>query len=295
MEPFRDRFKTDVLINEEYAYMSVKLFLVLALALILAACSGGGEEKSDDTLANTVPTSTVSPTLQPEIEPTEIIETATPALVPTNTPSPTLTSEPTIAATNTVPPTATASPVPTDTPKPERSEETLQNAMLRLDDFPVGWTIASYEESGQEIGVCNEIRPSYAYPPVITTTVLIEKSQLGPSVFEAIQVFASNDDAKAYMDYTQQVYTCGEYTTTNDVGTVVTWRISPLNFPSLGDETFAVRRTAEGADVSREEDLVFVLQGDIVMFINYVVIAGIDSELTVQFTELAFQRMEENL
>ena len=108
--------------------MSLKLFLLMSVCSILAACGGGGSGSSGGTptpaptsvptdVPTSEPTATSSPTAQPTAEPTP---TATPAIDPipgvtlTPTPSPTATTEPTIDPTA----TPTAAPEPTATPSP---------------------------------------------------------------------------------------------------------------------------------------------------------------------------------
>lgn len=217
-----------------------KAFAIFAIALsaLLVACGG-----SDDT-ADTVPARTAS--------------SSSPG------PAATVTSIASSAAT----PGAT----PTPAPEPEPQSEKLTPALLTLDEMPPGWSpSSSVNDTADEDGICGKPDVGLAVASPARADVSFQQGEFGPFFAYAIAQYKGSDARKA-MDYLKdQLAACAEWTETNDDGTTTTWKLSPISFPKVGDETLVVRMsTVVPFFGPAQTDLVFWRRGNVVQLAGYV-------------------------
>ena len=150
--------------------------LAAVLALALAACTGGGDERpAPHATAIAVPAATATPTSTPARPPTR---TPSPTPAATAPPSPTPAAE---AAPPSPTPTATATPSPTATPEPA-STEPPSPATFRYDSYD---TTGEVTEPG-----------SYAFlaDPADTTSAVTTYEALRDGTTTALRIHATDAD-----------------------------------------------------------------------------------------------------
>ena len=227
------------------------MWVVGLVALLLAACGGGKDDRAT--------------TLQP----------ATPAA--------------TSASGMTTPPAVTS------TIAAITASTDLQKALLTLDDMPTGFTVdppdADDEGGTDPCGRSTELRQR----AVQNVEAGFAKGQLGPFVSHTIGLFRSGT-AKDAMDYARKVFEeCREWSDTTGDGTVLKFRLSPVSFPRLGDQTFAMRVDVDGGSVKAQGDLVYVRRKDVIFLLANTMgglgTASVDSAMTEQLVRKADEKL----
>jgi hypothetical protein len=113
-------------------------------------------------------------------------------------------------------------------------------------------------------------------------SVEFEKSALGPFLTHSIVVYPGRDKAEAALaDYMSAAEECLEFT--DSEGNTTT--LSPMSFPSLGDESFALRMRS-----SLEFDVVQVRVDNVLINIMQAGFGAVDSALTEELARAAVER-----
>lgn len=284
--------------------------LFLLLALLLVACGSDRaqtidplptttELSTDRQLAETAPTSqpapTDTPTAEPTSEPSPLPNTSTavpqPTETPTNEPSPTLTAE--VMATQTPTPTPiqpTATPLatgePTQAPLADASnidQAALFAGLLTINDMPTGWTgTAPVFEPRTPGGTYNSFCTQLPARSTAAAYVDFERSALGPFLSHSIVVYPDSADARAaFDDLITAAQDCSQFTDSS--GSTNT--LSPLSFPSLGEDTFAVRSSG-----TVEMDAIYILVDNVLINIRHGGLGAVDSALTEASARTAVAR-----
>ncbi len=235
--------------------------LLLALIILLAACGPDRAQTIDPPPA----ASTNAATPQSDDEPTAVQSE------PPNT-------EP--AAEPPADPTATTEPPSTT----DVEEDTLLNALLTLDDMPTGWTGTAPEfelrtPGGTYSYLCVDDLPARS---IANASVDFEKSSFGPFLSHSVTLYPDRETAEAaFEDTLTAVNACPTFT--DDAGNANT--LSPLAFPTLGDDTFAVRSSGvvemDIITIRVDNALITILQGGL---------GAADSTLTETFARAAVER-----
>lgn len=231
---------------------------ILALLITLVACSGGGPKRAD----------TIS--------------------APTATPAVTASPGSSLAAT----PASTPAPSPT-TAAQARSAADLQRVLLTLDDMPTGFTIdtPSSGTGSQPCGKSTELRARAAQ----TVEADFTKGGLGPFISETLGTYKSGEAKDAFDGARKLFEDCRTWTEPDKDGKTTEYKIAPLSFPKLGDQTYAIRMDIKGGGFVGQADLVFVRRGDTILLIGNGIgglgLATVDSTLTEQMARKA----DENL
>jgi hypothetical protein len=153
-------------------------------------------------------------------------------------------------------------PTPTPGPSVAPAEALLSQALLTLEDMPVGWTAGPRVDTNGtgELSLCGV--PAQ-YSPSAQVDAGFQQSDIGPFVGQVVQAFAPGEAEGAIADGRAATQSCGAWTETNEDGTQTQWQVSMLAFPQIGDETLALRLSAEGAPYGIVTmDLVYVRRGD---------------------------------
>jgi hypothetical protein len=172
------------------------------------------------------------------------------------------------------------------------TEDDLKPLMLTLSDMPVGWTTWN-DDSGDDSSspLCGH--PGDSGINQVKTSVDFKKSDFGPFFSETLAVFKKGD-AEQWMDQFKAKLTCNEDTITGDDGTPTPVELSPLSFPKIGDDTFALRMTADtGILGSYVVDAIYVRVGNKVIGILNLQLGAVDSDLTQSLTQLAVDRVKQ--
>jgi hypothetical protein len=258
---------------------------VLAGSLLVAlvvAC-GGGDSRSGASAQGTAPA-------------TSGTAVAAEARTPTASGTAAATGSPTASRTPTRTPTASASATPTRTPTPAAPAAAtgtagaaargvdLTKALLTLDDLPPGWTTPS--PSPDSSAFCNQ---DITIRPTARADADFERGQ--SFVFHGLGAYNRGEAAAAMDQERKTLANCTQWTETDSDGTTTTYRVRPLSFPKLGDETLAFRLSAEAAGAVAEVDGVFIRRGDVISRVGNgqvgVRVAVVDSALTEQLARKA--------
>lgn len=266
--------------------------IMILLSLVLISC-GSDRAKTIELPPATEESSAVDVTVESALEPTD---TPTPTVeAATATPKPTdviPTDTPTM-----VPPTPTDEP-PTETPTTEPKTYTpdeLLEGLLTLQDLPTGWTMTSIGPSDSEgdthTFMCREVESR----GVASVIAEFEMSQFGPRLHHYITAYPEGVAGEALEEMIEVSQSCLEWTTTEN-GNTMTWTLTPLSFPNLGDETFALRiSTNLGILGPIEIDSIFVRTGDVITAIAYTAIGpeGVDTTVTEELMRVALRKVED--
>lgn len=153
-------------------------------------------------------------------------------------------------------------PTPTSDPSLAPTETLLSEALLTLEDMPVGWTTGPRVDTNGagELSLCGV--PAQ-YSPSAQVDAAFQQSDIGPFVGQIVQAFAPGEAEGAVADGRAAAGSCTGWVETNEDGTQTQWRVSLLAFPQVGDETLALRLSAEGSSFGVVTmDLVYVRRGD---------------------------------
>ena len=281
-----------------------QLFLLTLLVTLLAACGPDRAQtidpppaptvlSSDQQPAETVPPSQPNPTAEPTAEPSPLPDTPTaetqPTKAPTEEPSPTATPTATQTPTPTpIPPPATSAPTVEPTQAPLTDANNIDQAalfagLLTINDMPTGWTgTAPVFEPRTPGGTYNSFCTQLPARSIAAAYVKLEKSAFGPFLTHTIVVYPDSANARdAFNDLMTAAQNCTQFTDSS--GSTNT--LSPLSFPSLGEDTFAVRSSG-----TVEMDAIYILVDNVLITINHGGLGAIDSTLTESSARTAVDR-----
>ena len=172
------------------------------------------------------------------------------------------------------------------------SEDGLSRALLTISDMPTGWT-TSPPETDEDEGFCGVEFESTA---LFDIEVGFQQSVTGPFAGHRLQAFPPGEAQRSFEAGVERASSCGEFTITNDDGTVNIWQVSPLSFPEVGDDTFAFRASTEVALFgSVTVDLVAFRRGDFISVLAFSVLGfgSPDPELAERLVRLADERLQD--
>ena len=177
---------------------------------------------------------------------------------------PPATATPTTAPTNSGP-----AATPTDSPI---DPGVLAKAVLELSDMPSGFAVSAPGDSSDDDDFCG-IAASIKEPKN-RVDATFEMSTFGPFIIQRIDLQNSRGDAGSVLDGIRDSFKkCGA-TWTDTATPPTTWNISALNFPKVGDDTFAVRISTNNVAFfgTAQVDYVYFRRGPAVSGVAYVAV-----------------------
>jgi hypothetical protein len=178
-------------------------------------------------------------------------------------------------------------PATTETAALETSED-LEGRLLAIEDLPTGWSSMPYEDESDG-GDCDDA--GIVDTADAAAGVAFSQGSFGPFLTQALTRFGSDAAASAalvsFRDFAER---CQTYTTTEDDGSTSTATLSPLSFPDLADDTYALRLTVEAA-LPLSGDVIVVRQGRVLMLLAHVGIGSIESSVTEDVTRRAVEKL----
>ena len=171
------------------------------------------------------------------------------------------------SASNAVP----AAPTTAPTEEPPPTSDRLQRLALKIEDLPSGWTTMPPDTDDSNTQICNRPPASTQFKPSANAEADYQQSDFGPFLVHVLASYSATDARRA-MDYVAEMLkACTEWTQTSADGTKVTFRLSPLSFTKLGDETFAVRMSTRDVPLfgTAQFDLVFWRRSGLVSYMAY--------------------------
>ena len=172
-----------------------------------------------------------------------------------------------------------------------------QDGLLRLEDMPTGWTEEAVadedeDEGGGAAGLCG-VQPLDEVAAIDRADRRFAAGDLGPLLDQLVAVFEDGEAAEAMGSVLDALDDCDEWTEEAEDGPV-TFRPSPLSFPGFGDETVAVRISAEADIVDATVDMIVWRHGDLLSAIAYTEIFGSpDAEQIEEIVTIADERLED--
>jgi hypothetical protein len=198
-------------------------------------------------------------------------------------------------------------------PPPVLTQAELAAALLRVEDLPDGYTLQPIPESppeesdtgGQGGGAepCSDVfdqlrggDPALSAIAAGTAEVEFSKGDDGPFLQQGL--LSSGDRAgvrSAVEAFRQLPKICGEFTENDEQG-AFTMRLSPAQFPALGDESVAVKLdatgTTEAATIALGGYLVLIRVGATVCILIHFGIPSVDVAETETVARAAVARLE---
>jgi hypothetical protein len=268
---------------------AMRILVIGIVALLLVGCGGAASNRAE-TRATATP-ETVHATAT-----TATVPVATSQRGETHTPSPAASATVTRPAVTTTPAAAPmSSEEPTSTADAARRDVTdadLAMALLRLEDLPVGWTTQPLTEMDEDDDstICDVREPDTRIEPAARAKTEFQQSDMGPFLAHRVADHERWETAESEMRFVRDAFSCSEWNTMID-GREVTYRITPLSFPQLGDDAYAVRVAFAFDFVLIETNFVFIRVNRYVIAIAHFGIGGVDSAQTELFARLAVERL----
>lgn len=169
-------------------------------------------------------------------------------------------------------------------------KDTLLASLLALEDMPTGWSIdeAAEFETRTPGGTYDIYCATLPARSIAAATAGFGAGSFGPFMFQNIVIYPDARSAEdALTDLIAASQKCPEET--GEDGNTSTY--SPLSFPSIGDQSFALRTTAGLAVI----DGVRVRVGNAIVTVSHSGVGGVDSKQTETFIRAAVDKFKKTL
>ena len=186
------------------------------------------------------------------------------ATLATNTSAATETNTATLAPTLT--PTLTATPTPI-------AKESLQSALLSLDDLPSGWSVVP-NTSPEEDKTTYDFLCKKGLTARSTTTVTIEfsKGSFGPFLGEGIAIYSPEDAPTTFQDIRDAAKNCTEWTEpdVSGQGAGTNVQLAEMSFTKYGEEWIAFMLTTPVPLLGMmQSDAIYIRKGPVILDVYY--------------------------
>ena len=167
-------------------------------------------------------------------------------------------------------------------------EEKLVATLLTIEDMPTGWAVndaAAFEQRtpGGTYDIYCTTLPARS---IAAAEVSLSQGSFGPFVFQNTVIYPDSQSAEdAFNDLRAAVENCPEET--DGEGNVTTYSV--VAFPSLGDQTYALRSSRGLADVEGAR----VRIGNVIISVAQSGVGGVDSEQTEVFVRAAVDKFND--
>ncbi|MCH8562031.1 hypothetical protein LTI14_02170 [Nesterenkonia sp. YGD6] len=169
----------------------------------------------------------------------------------------------------------------------------VEAALLTLDDMPTGWTKdpdESSDDTDDDAALC-ELELLEDFGAVDTASADFSAGDFGPLLSHTVAVFDDDDAERGLEAFTEAFNTCDEWTEETEDGPL-TFRPTPVSFPSFGDGTLAVRIDVESEMVDMTMDMITWRQANTLSLIAVMEVFGApDGEQTEEFVTVADERL----
>lgn len=164
----------------------------------------------------------------------------------------------------------------------------LDQIVLTLADLPRGWSSAQTADVLAD-AICEGRSPRSVIKPTDIKSAVFTMGETGTFIGNVVQEFIDDDTAQAFMDLTARTAdACREYT--NGDSTV---HLTPMSFPSFGDESFVAQLGGESPSGAVDGAVVYVRTGTRVVSVVSIGVGGnkVDTTLIEHLTQLEAHRM----
>jgi len=231
--------------------------LALTAILILAAC---GDDDVADTISLPTTSSVVAVTINDDDAGVTIVETTV-----------------TIVETTT-------------TAEPLAGQEDLQRMALELADMPVGWSEnpTQTEDNDSNSAFCiedpDQLLDTDSWPRLDRE---FSAGSLGPFLAHSLLAAPDDDSAKGLMkQFAELAEQCRSWTDEDG-----SYSLSPVNYPQRGDQTFAVRLTAESDGFTFLGDVIVIREANVLtLLVPLGLVEPVEATVVVDWMDLIDQR-----
>ncbi|HJR26075.1 MAG TPA: hypothetical protein VJ804_11410, partial [Acidimicrobiales bacterium] len=156
----------------------------------------------------------------------------------------------------------------------------IDEVVLALDDLPRGWAAQAVEPAPDDI--CDGRVPLSVIEPLETSRAAFTMGEAGPFITNVVSTFADADEAQAFLDLTARtIESCRTYEVED--GTSI--ELGPLEFPSLGDDSFAAEAVGTSPYGDLAGDFVYVRVGSRVTSVETIAFGAGESPLSPELVE----------
>lgn len=146
----------------------------------------------------------------------------------------------------------------------------VKEALLTVDDMPSGWTVSpdddEDDDSDSETDATSpECKKLAAVMDEDDTSesfgegeIEFQESEFGPFLSESVSSEEGDEVEKSMNSFREAFETCDSFTQTDDEGVKTEFKISDMSFPDLGDDTIALKMSAEAMGIPVDIPLVVV-------------------------------------
>jgi hypothetical protein len=170
----------------------------------------------------------------------------------------------------------------------------LRGALLGLADLPAGWQPGEPSAS-HDSGLCGI--PSAAVERMELASAAFVQPVSRATVTETLTRYEPGSGRRLFTMTRSSVTGCNEWRQPAANGTVTSWQVTVESFPSLGDDTLALRLTTETPSANVTADTVYVRRGDVILSLAHVSLGqdGPDRALTESLVRDADARLSRAL
>jgi hypothetical protein len=194
--------------------------------------------------------------------------------------------------------TATAAHQTGKGPAKQLSDGQLRAALLTVQDMPTGFTVDT-DTSKDSAGTLQGCEQLDGLNQNAGTGLDIEakftKGGFGPFVSETLGQ-KDEKEAKAAVDkFADALSSCKTAKSTGTDGKVTEFHLSPLSFPKLGDDTFALRMSADAEGLTIGIDVIVVRRAGVMLVVLNAGVGSPDSAITETVARKALAKVDKAL
>lgn len=189
------------------------------------------------------------------------------------------------------------------------SSKQIKRALLKIEDMPSGYTedpdlINDEESEEDEISAgskkCEQLMSALgskdrAEKPFGEGEVGFKESDFGPFVGESVISFKGSRIKEGMGKIRDAFASCKNFETEDKDGAKTKFRVAPMSFPKLGDDTIAVKMSGEEPSFGMTFDFNLVavrVDQNVVMMLNFGIGRALGGQKFEKLTRLAVERID---
>lgn len=170
----------------------------------------------------------------------------------------------------------------------------IEKALLAVDDLPSGWSVSADDEDEDEDDdsdsetsadnpECQKLMDAMDGDDESEAfgegEVSFQQSEWGPFLSQSVSSKEGDEIEKAMTAFREAFETCESFTETDADGTKTEFKISDMSFPDLGDDTVALKMSAEAEGFPVDVPLVVVrVDQNVILLASFGIGQGMDAK-----------------
>jgi predicted small secreted protein len=182
----------------------------------------------------------------------------------------------------------------TDTSK-RLTEEQLRAALLTINDMPTGFTLdaTNKKDSNSNFQGCEQLAGLEQRSDTENgIDVSFTKGGFGPFVSESLGQKTEQGAKDALDKFANAFSACKTVRSIGSDGKAIELKLSPLSFPKLGDDTFALRMSGDAEGITVGFDVVVIRRSGVMILILNAGIGSPDSAITETVARKALEKVD---